>query len=172
MAQRNSTLPIRIMTDPKVCGDYYSAFKYTSKIEVIRIILMRYSNRFSSFSQQVWVSFLPSSISIHFSLIRKAEKNTSESFLSLYELRNDRIIKYFYLSVSRTALFSSDRIKENCKVKSRLVIMSSLIYNIYARGGMRATSAKVLPTMKNANKQHTRDVYIYSTNQSKKLHFP
>ncbi|KAG2290264.1 hypothetical protein Bca52824_049868 [Brassica carinata] len=48
MTQRNSTLPIRIMKNLRVCGDCHSAFKYISKIEGRQIIL-RDSNRFHHF---------------------------------------------------------------------------------------------------------------------------
>ncbi|EOA19891.1 hypothetical protein CARUB_v10000138mg [Capsella rubella] len=47
-AQRNSTLPIRIMKNLRVCGDCHSAFKYISKVEGRQIIL-RDSNRFHHF---------------------------------------------------------------------------------------------------------------------------
>ncbi|CAN8236856.1 unnamed protein product [Cochlearia groenlandica] len=46
--QRNSTLPIRIMKNLRVCGDCHSAFKCISKIEGRQIIL-RDSNRFHHF---------------------------------------------------------------------------------------------------------------------------
>lgn len=46
--QRNSTLPIRIMKNLRVCGDCHSAFKYISKIEGRQIVL-RDSNRFHHF---------------------------------------------------------------------------------------------------------------------------
>nr|VDD04574.1 unnamed protein product [Brassica oleracea] len=48
MTQRNSTLPIRIMKNLRVCGDCHSAFKYISKIEGRQIVL-RDSNRFHHF---------------------------------------------------------------------------------------------------------------------------